>query len=90
MEISLAPSETDPRRVLTREQVLDALSGQGLEVATAETEPSNEKTRARSVLSFDQTDVVWSSRKHWMGSSSRRWISRCSMTVMSQTASALR
>lgn len=57
MEIYLAPPETDLRRVLTREQVLTALSGQGLEVATAETRPSNEKTRARWVLSFDQTKV---------------------------------
>ena len=58
METYIGPPETNHTLSLTRDVVIAALSGQGLEVVDANTKPATDVGRARWVLSFKDTTAT--------------------------------
>jgi hypothetical protein len=57
MEVYVGPPQTDPAVVLRRDQVLAALTAEGVGVTRAEERPASGSLRARWVLSFEGANV---------------------------------
>lgn len=57
MEVYVGPPQTEPAVVLRREQVLAALTAEGVGVTKAEERPASGSLRARWILAFEGSEV---------------------------------
>lgn len=58
MEVYVGPSQAEPDLVLRHEQVIAALTNEGVAVSRADETPATASPRARWVLSFEGTEIA--------------------------------